>query len=300
MEIRHLTTADVPAALELVKQAGWNQVSADWHRLLDLEPDGCFGGYVDGDLVATTTLCTYDGSEHKSAECGNGPVLTDTGWIGMVLVHEDHRRNGYGGAIVDHALEAANDRGVTLGLDATDAGRPLYRRRGFVDVCPIERWAGVPTSTPDSQYDGTGSREWIDLDSRLIDELCAFDQRSCGVDRSALLQHLLTSSDVAGVGVRDDDGIRGYAIARPGRESGQIGPLVSSRPADAPVLLARASALLEQDAVLLDVLAVDAVADTLERLGLECQRRLTRMTAPNPKQLLVDPDVIAAAGFEFG
>lgn len=85
MEIRHLTTADVPAALELVKQAGWNQVSADWHRLLDLEPDGCFGGYVDGDLVATTTLCTYDGSEHKSAECGNGPVLTDTAVVVCVL-----------------------------------------------------------------------------------------------------------------------------------------------------------------------------------------------------------------------
>lgn len=304
VDTRRLTDADVPAAMDLVRQAGWNQVPADWHRLLELEPAGCFGGYVGSELVATATLLTYDGIDRVPAEPNphnDGPAATDVGWVGMVLVDKNHRRNGYGGTIVNRVLEAAADRDVALGLDATDAGRPLYRRRGFVDVCPIERWAGTPTTDRVlRESDGSGDSMTFEIDSTTIDAVCTFDRQACGVDRGDLLRQLLDLSDVFGVGTRDADGIRGYAVARPGREFGQVGPIVASRPDHVGPLLVRATEKLAQDAVLVDLLAVDAVDAVLECLGLECQRRLTRMTAPEPKRLLVGPDVVAAAGFEFG
>ena len=41
MEVRRLTPSDIPAALELSSDAGWNQTQADWRMLLGMEPEGC-------------------------------------------------------------------------------------------------------------------------------------------------------------------------------------------------------------------------------------------------------------------
>jgi hypothetical protein len=71
-------------------------------------------------------------------------------------------------------------------------------------------------------------------------------------------------------------------------------------PRDAGRLLVHATEPLEGNAVLVDLLVVDAVTAGLERLGMERQRRLTRMAAPEPNRLLVGPDVVATAGFELG
>ena len=54
-----MTTDDLPLGMRLKAQAGWNQVSADWQRFLELEPDGCFVGQWHGQPVATTTTCVF-------------------------------------------------------------------------------------------------------------------------------------------------------------------------------------------------------------------------------------------------
>ncbi|MFC7189794.1 GNAT family N-acetyltransferase [Halocatena marina] len=105
MRIEKLTLDSVPAAMQLSKQAGWNQCRADWELLLTLAPDHCFAGWIGDDLIATTTVVTYGG---------------DVSWIGMVLVSEEHRGQGYGSQIFQTALEATLERGQSaIGLDAT-------------------------------------------------------------------------------------------------------------------------------------------------------------------------------------
>lgn len=304
MEIGRLTREDVPAAMGLSRQAGWNQVPADWHRLLDLAREGCFAGRVDGELVATATLVTYAGA---------------VGWIGMVLVDEAHRRNGYGTAMFERALRAADERGVAVGLDATDAGREVYRPAGFADVRPIVRWGGTPSraaseetagdgatsdeATGDAEGDsGSDAEAGPDADVRRlrageVDAVRALDRRACGVDRGALLEHLLSSDGVTGLAL--GDGPRGYAVVRPGREHDHVGPVVAPSAAGVAALVAAAGGVVG-GSVLIDVLAGDRVADRLELLGLAPRRRLTRMSYPDRERLLVGDDVAAAAGFELG
>src|SRR5687768_3853716 len=55
-----LTLTDLPGALRLSAQAGWNQIDADWRRLVDLWPATCLAGRDDdGQLIATATLAVY-------------------------------------------------------------------------------------------------------------------------------------------------------------------------------------------------------------------------------------------------
>ena len=60
------------------------------------------------------------------------------GWVAMVLVDPGCRRQGIGEALVNSVLDAvAAERPV--GLDATPAGRGLYRKLGFEDAEDVLR-----------------------------------------------------------------------------------------------------------------------------------------------------------------
>ncbi len=56
---RLLTLADIPGAMLLNHAAGWNQTEADWRRVIELEPEGCFCIEREGRLVSTTTTSCY-------------------------------------------------------------------------------------------------------------------------------------------------------------------------------------------------------------------------------------------------
>src|SRR5207244_12045682 len=103
-----------------------NQIEEDWQRVLDLEPEGCFGIERGGRLAATTTAICY------------GRRLA---WIGMVLTDPEYRGQGLATQLMRHTLEFLDGRGLDwIKLDATAMGRPIYRKLGFVDECEIERW----------------------------------------------------------------------------------------------------------------------------------------------------------------
>ncbi len=121
-ETRPLRSSDIPAAMRLVEAADWNQTPADWERLILLAPETCWGVFRGSDLVATTTAVRH----------GNGVV-----WIGMVLTAPAYRGRGFATQLLEEALHLD---AVCFRLDATAMGAPLYRKIGFVDEQPIERW----------------------------------------------------------------------------------------------------------------------------------------------------------------
>lgn len=277
IEIGRLTDDDVGDAWQLSTQSGWNQTEADWRRLLKLFPETCFAGRIEGSLVATSTLATYQ----------------RTGWIGMVLVDEDFRRRGYGSELFERALEAGRERDLGIvGLDATDAGRTVYSQYGFESVCGIDRWAGTVETT------GSGDTNAVSK-IRSVGEIAPFDRRHTGVDRRALLEHLLDSEDVSGVYCEHDGEIRSYAIVRPGRTHPQIGPIVASEPEDVDALFAALARRLDGP-VVVDALRADRIETILGRFGLDVGRRLHRMTDDEPRSVLDGEGVVAATGFEWG
>src|SRR6185436_14043087 len=112
LRLRLLTRDDLPFADSVRALAGWNQTIADWERFLTAEPDGCFLAEWNGVPAGTATTMVY------------GLALA---WIGMVLVHPDHRRRGIGRALLVRCIEHLRGRGVRgIKLDATPAGKEVY------------------------------------------------------------------------------------------------------------------------------------------------------------------------------
>ncbi len=274
-DVRPLRREDLPEALRLSTQAGWNQVAADWVRILHIAPGGCLAGWLDGRLVATATVVSFG----KTAQ-----------WIGMVLVDESLRGQGFGSTMFTRVLELARSLGGdAVGLDATHLGRPVYLKQGFVDVAPIDRWSGVLRSL--------GASEGLErVDRSTFDGVAALDRAACGADRSEFLLHLMNEPDVVGVTAPGS----GFGFLRPGRNRAHVGPLVASDDAVCSRLLSRLAGLADGSEVLLDALQTPATSALLERHGLEVARQLTRMTFGTPQQLLMGDPVRAVVSFEWG
>lgn len=276
LRVERLTPEDLPEAHGLSTTVGWNQTREDWQRLLTLFPESCFIGYVDGNLVATSTLATY------------GDRL---GWVGMILVDPDHRRQGYGSAMFERALDCGQAADLeVIGLDATDAGRAVYDAYGFERVGAIDRLRGR-IRAPDSSVSA------VPVSS--VDAVVEFDIDRSATDRGRLFEHLFNSRTVAALRVPANGELRGFAAVRPGRTCPQVGPIVVSDHDALRGLLAALGDRLDGE-VVVDALDRDQFRDRLERAGLSVSRSLHRMTHRGAIPALDGPGVVAATGFEWG
>lgn len=269
-KIRRLAPADILPAMYLSRAAGWNQVPDDWMRLLELEPEGCFGVEEDGRLAATTTAVCF------------GQRLA---WIGMVLTDPAHRRQGHARRLMEHALEFLHQRQVEwIKLDATEMGHPLYLELGFEDEGSVERWAAVASWPP---------RELPPYEPEPHLDLAAF-----GADRGALLACLAAGESGCNPGL-------GFAMGRPGANAFSFGPSVARDPETARLLLEWFLGRHPGETVYWDLLPENREAVRLAReFQFEPRRKLLRMVRPgasDAEPLAFDNSLVyATAGFEYG
>lgn len=279
--IAPLTSSDLDAAEALSTSVGWNQTLDDWRRLLDLHPGGAFGAFVAGRLVASATIVSFP------------PALA---WIGMVIVDPSMRGRRLGSAVMDAVLASDVAKGdTTVGLDATDLGMPLYERRGFVPVDPVDRWTGVLTPPK-----GDPSCDVRALDVTAADALAAFDLPRADVDRSRLLRHLLGDPDVHAWQVERNGELAGYALLRPGRTRPHLGPIVADDEGTLATLLATVQPVLDGREVFIDAVRKPATRAAFEAAGLHVSRRLVRMTRDRAIPVLSAAPLRAAVGLEWG
>jgi GNAT superfamily N-acetyltransferase len=256
LHIRVLNAGDIPLGMRLKAQAGWNQLEADWRRLIELEPEGGFVAEYGGVPVGTVTTCRF------------GTV----GWIAMMLVDEHHRGRGIGRRLMECALEYLDTHGVrSVRLDATPLGRPLYESLGFVVESTLIRFEGALAPAPQAQ----DLDEVCALDG--VGEAAVLDRAVTGTDRRALLHRLDAGSPGSLRGVRGAHGLAGFLMARPGARARQIGPCLGDDRAGA-LLFADARQRYAGEPVYIDIPATNAVATILAAtFGLAPGRQLTRM-----------------------
>ena len=256
--VRVLGPTDLGTAGALAAEAGWNQVEADWRIFLEL--GHLMGVDIPGHGVVATAATL--------------PLGPDLGWIGMMLVATRFRRQGLGRQLLGQCILDLAAQGLTPGLDATAAGRELYRRYDFQDAWAITRWqreraAAAPPHDPVVEVRAATAAD--------LDAIAALDRRAFGYERRSVLARLLERAPRAAALALDDGEPCGFLLARDGRGAFQLGPLVASDPAVPAALVAHAIAQIP-DAAYLDLL--DRHQDLrgwLETHGFAPQRRFTRM-----------------------
>src|SRR5258705_11136360 len=125
-----------------------------------------------------------------------------------------------------------------VGLDATEMGEPLYRKKGFRSVGGVDRWK---LQKPHRAIGILGIREYDSIDDE--EAVRQLDAAASGMERRDLLLHLYLDArrKEGSFVVCDQNGLLGFGCARPRRTGPQIGPVVA---ASADIAAAIVSALL--------------------------------------------------------
>lgn len=256
----------IAAALALSSEAHWNQTAEDWRMLLQL---GQGFGLVNGkgELVATAVALPFTG------HCA---------WISMVLVTSAWQRRGLATRLMQRAIETIESHGRIPMLDATPAGRAVYRELGFIDGWSFARWSAAKPAVPDitamaAWPAGTKLRPISAGDWEGID---ALDQDVLGAARPHLLRELAQRLPQAAWAAERNGKLQGFLLGRNGRNANQLGPLAASDDATACALLA-AGLGATSGPVYVDALdSHPGLIDLLRQAGFVQQRPFTRMARP--------------------
>lgn len=258
---RRMSEADVADADELRRLMGWNQTTSDWHRFLKMSPKGCFVAEKNGILLATVTSITYDET---------------LAWVGMMLVHPEHRRQGIGRHLMRELLAYLKGRGVEcIRLDATPEGFSLYKRLGFVSEWTLTRWQGhrdcynhpVKNSADDTR--NLREADWAEVQE--------IDKTALGISRAGFIRSLAAESQLALVWPARGK-VAGWGLLRSGTNGNYLGPLVSRNNEGALAIVHKLVGYSGDRSIFWDVPDGNQTATSAVRqLGFTPQRSLTRM-----------------------
>jgi len=225
LRMRLADESDLAALRGLRESVGWS--AHDWAMRAVLDPSDarCFVATEPGGRIIGV---------------GSGISYGALGFVGNMVVADDHRRRGVGAAILEEIIQFLdNERDCTrLELFATGDGRPLYARYGFVLTGP-SAMATLPRRAPLAP---DGSLELGEEGN--VDAVSSYDAPRFGGDRRRLLAMMAADQERPLIVARRDGDIAGYAWLRP--DGPRIGPFLADTPAVASTLLAEAFARLPE------------------------------------------------------
>ena len=202
--IEKMSPEDFEFAVRLTDTMNWNLVEEDFEFMMRLEPDGCFILLCNSERVGVATAISY------------GQV----GWLGNVIVSENHRRKGGGSLLVKYATEYLTSKGVeTIGLYSYLDRIPFYTKHNFQFdskfIALKGRGFSASTEARVREADEDDMQQIIDLDRLYF-----------GGSRSKLLEPVLLDPSNLCYVCTDDDRILGFVAAKVYNEASEIGPLV--------------------------------------------------------------------------
>ncbi len=204
LQIKNMSEDDFAFAVNITDTMDWNLVEDDFAFMTTLEPEGCFVLLCDSERVGIVTTVSFG----------------KTGWIGNLIISENHRRKGAGALLVKHSLDYLKNKTVeTVGLYAYIHTIPFYKRIGFEYDSEFIVLQGKGFSSP-VQADVQKIR--IEDVRDVID----FDGSCFGTSRKKLLEPILLNSNNLSYMSCKNGQIIGYAAAKVYDGIAELGPLV--------------------------------------------------------------------------
>ena len=244
--LRPMTCADLPRAHALSAELRWPQRPADWEQVFPHAE-----GFVaqSGSEIVATAQCWRWGGHHATI----GAVIVSPAWQGRRL----------GERLMRALLQGLE--GHTVLLHATEQGRGLYERLGFVRTGELRQHQGIAQPAPlialpsGWRLRPAGEHETTSLQ--------ALDAAARGMPRHAFLADLLDSAE-ARVVLDHDNEPRGFALLRRYGRGHAIGPVVAPDAEGAKALIAHLAGMNAGHFTRIDIDFASGLAEWLESIGL--------------------------------
>jgi len=201
IEIKRMQMIDMEAVMRIKNAENWNQTEDDWQFLMYTNPETCLVATLNNQVIGTVTAINY---QNKVA------------WIGMMLVSKDFRGIGVSKLLLNTIIKKLENC-VSIKLDATPAGIPVYKKLGFVEEYEIGRL--VSTGLSNMVRDKQDTDDDFNISQILesdISNIVSVDEILFGVNRFNLFRYLLNNRIEICLQIKQENQLKGYIFGRNG------------------------------------------------------------------------------------
>ena len=200
--IRRMTKSDLDIAISWAAKEGWNPGLFDRDAFYNTDHKGFFMGFLNGKPISCISAVSYG---------------KDFGFIGLYIVHANHRNKGYGIKIWDKAIKYLKMQNI--GLDGVVGQQENYKKSGF------------RLAYRNIRYEGNGKKYEV-VNKNLInvkyipfDVLVKFDSKFFPLSRPLFLKHWIEEPESLTLCFLKNDKLLGYGMIRKCVTGYKIGPL---------------------------------------------------------------------------
>jgi len=280
LSIAPMRPEEVLTLEEWAAAEGWNPGLADLAIAHAVDPDSFVALRQNGEMVGGGSIFSHGGS---------------FGFMGLFIVRADLRGGKLGTTLWHQRLTLLRQRlapGATIGMDGVFAMVPFYEKGGFKLAHRDLRFEGGAHGQMDADALGYPEISFAEID--------AFDRRFFPAPRSTFLVRWLEQPGAHVLGIRANDILAGYGVARPCRKGFKLGPVFADTPDIAERLIASLMAKIEGEPVALDVPEPNETGLKLaQKFGLSESFGCARMYHGPSPDLPLD-GIFGVTSFEFG
>lgn len=244
VSIKRITKNDLVTLISWASNEGWNPGKNDLEVFWKTDPDGFYGCFHDGKLIAGGAIISYN---------------QEFGFMGLFIVDKPYRKFGIGRKLWfarRNLLISRLKKDASIGMDGILAMQHFYQKGGFNIEFKDERYEFVGKKYP--------SIDWIKaVEPQDFDELARFDLKFFGFQRNTFLKEWLSMPESSAFKSVGTQGLLGYAVIRKAEKGFRIGPLFAENAEVAEELLKSCFSTAEGEPVFLDIPTINQGAVAL-------------------------------------
>jgi len=188
------------------KEEGWNPGPYDADIFWATDPDGFYGYFQNGELIAGGSIVSYDGT---------------FGFMGFFIVKPEYRASGIGRKLWYQRRDTLLSRlktGAPIGMDGVIAMQPFYHKGGF------------EIAFRDERHEREGALFQIDNSISPIEEkdfavVLEYDKQCFCFSRPQFMKPWLTQPQAKTFKFTENGALKGFAVLRKADKGYKICPL---------------------------------------------------------------------------
>lgn len=244
LKFEKLDKAGLGTLVKWADEEGWNPGPYDADVYWETDPEGYYGYYLDGELIAGGSIVSYNG---------------EFGFMGFFIVKPELRSQGIGNQLWyqrRNKLLSRLNKDASIGMDGVVDMQPFYGKGGFEIAFRDERYElfGKSFKIHDDIYEIT------DTD---FPEIIEYDKKYFGFNRRVFITNWLEMPEVKAYKFVNDKKIQGMIIIRKANKGFKVCPLFAENPEIAEELLKAALNYVEVEPLYLDIPVINIEAKKL-------------------------------------
>jgi GNAT superfamily N-acetyltransferase len=206
LKFQKLDFEGLKTLIKWADEEGWNPGLNDAEVFWKTDPDGYYGYYYQGDLIAGGSIVSYD---------------KQFGFMGFFIVKPEYRSHGIGTKLWyqrRNTLISRLNKDAAIGMDGVIAMQPFYKKGGF----EIE--------SRDERHERIGEKFEVNknispIEGKDFDSVLSYDKQCFGFARPQFLTLWLKQTNVNTFKYYYNEKLLGFAVIRKANKGYKVCPL---------------------------------------------------------------------------